>query len=358
MATPLNLPATRSAFPRTAVRNTEHVSGKGPPPCYRGRMTQPGGGDSTEFVDEADVDTVELELRPEDLARLSKARGSADGAAPADISSAVEQAEVPNAAERGTPPTGVPDAADATPAEASRTAPTSAPDIAAPAAVAIPAADATQAHVASPVAVTTQAARAPSATVAARAAPATRAPAGANRAEPVARGTLVVRDTPTSGPSEEAVRLVGDEEPAIRLRASEEPRRDTRWRWVAALAGAVTLVAASGWLASGSSSETQEAPVVPAPAPIPQQQATEPVSMPVAPPPREEAPPAATPGEVVKYRNPFDASEVFEFPAGTSRTEARDAVAEFLLQRARERRSVGRVPDRQSAEAIERNRRT
>jgi hypothetical protein len=46
--------------------------------------------------------------------------------------------------------------------------------------------------------------------------------------------------------------------------------------------------------------------------------------------PSVEAPP-------VRYANPFDATEVFEFPAGTSPVEARDAVAEMLLQRARDR---------------------
>lgn len=43
-----------------------------------------------------------------------------------------------------------------------------------------------------------------------------------------------------------------------------------------------------------------------------------------------EAPP-------VRVRNPFDKTEVFEFPAGTSKAAARDAVAETLMQRARER---------------------
>jgi hypothetical protein len=38
-----------------------------------------------------------------------------------------------------------------------------------------------------------------------------------------------------------------------------------------------------------------------------------------------------------RFRNPFDASEVFEFPPGTSEEAARDSVAEILLQRARER---------------------
>jgi hypothetical protein len=39
----------------------------------------------------------------------------------------------------------------------------------------------------------------------------------------------------------------------------------------------------------------------------------------------------------VRIRNEFDRSEVFEFPAGTSMQEARDQVAQLLLQRARER---------------------
>jgi hypothetical protein len=43
------------------------------------------------------------------------------------------------------------------------------------------------------------------------------------------------------------------------------------------------------------------------------------------------------PGPPVKFRNPFDASEVFEFPPGTTQIEAQDAVRETLLQRALER---------------------
>jgi hypothetical protein len=36
-------------------------------------------------------------------------------------------------------------------------------------------------------------------------------------------------------------------------------------------------------------------------------------------------------------KNPFDRSEVFEFPPGTSLEDARQSVAELLLQRARTR---------------------
>jgi len=42
-------------------------------------------------------------------------------------------------------------------------------------------------------------------------------------------------------------------------------------------------------------------------------------------------------GKPVLFANPFDANEVFEFPAGTSEAEARDAVAEILMERAMER---------------------
>jgi hypothetical protein len=50
--------------------------------------------------------------------------------------------------------------------------------------------------------------------------------------------------------------------------------------------------------------------------------------------------PAAAPkdeGEPVRFANPFDDKEVFEFPAGTSDVKARDAVAEILMARAMER---------------------
>jgi hypothetical protein len=54
--------------------------------------------------------------------------------------------------------------------------------------------------------------------------------------------------------------------------------------------------------------------------------------------------PLATPREpqrpLVQVRNPFDATEVFEFAAETTKTEAREAMAELLLQRARDRRGL------------------
>lgn len=49
----------------------------------------------------------------------------------------------------------------------------------------------------------------------------------------------------------------------------------------------------------------------------------------------EELPPE--PPKPTLYRNPFDKSEVFELPPGLSKAEARDMVADILLERARER---------------------
>ncbi|HVY80193.1 MAG TPA: hypothetical protein VG994_04360 [Steroidobacteraceae bacterium] len=53
---------------------------------------------------------------------------------------------------------------------------------------------------------------------------------------------------------------------------------------------------------------------------------------PASPPPAKTA--TADP---VRFRNPFDPSEVFDFPAGTTRDEARAAVAALLIERARNR---------------------
>ena len=54
----------------------------------------------------------------------------------------------------------------------------------------------------------------------------------------------------------------------------------------------------------------------------------------LADPPHPQGPP-------VRVRNPFDAREVFEFPAGTTKVEARQKVAQLLLQRAVDRGDSG-----------------
>lgn len=58
---------------------------------------------------------------------------------------------------------------------------------------------------------------------------------------------------------------------------------------------------------------------------------------PEPPPPLPAQPPAPVAQEPVLLRNPFDRSEVFDFPPGTSEAEARDAVAKVLFERAQSR---------------------
>ena len=53
------------------------------------------------------------------------------------------------------------------------------------------------------------------------------------------------------------------------------------------------------------------------------------------------AAPAEPQGTPVRISNAFDATEVFEFPQGTPESEAREAVAELLLSRARDRHAEG-----------------
>ncbi|HEY0768676.1 MAG TPA: hypothetical protein VGD47_12020 [Steroidobacteraceae bacterium] len=104
----------------------------------------------------------------------------------------------------------------------------------------------------------------------------------------------------------------------------------TRFRlWPLGLAAAVVGIAAAiaWWWAAAQRAAEWNPPAV-----------TSPLPAAVVPPP---AAPAEPQGPPVRVRNPFDAREVFEFPAGTSETEAREAVAELLLQRARDRRSQG-----------------
>ena len=50
---------------------------------------------------------------------------------------------------------------------------------------------------------------------------------------------------------------------------------------------------------------------------------------------------SATLDEPLRVANPFDASEIFEFPAGTSEADAREAISGFLIERAARRGVTG-----------------
>ncbi len=101
-------------------------------------------------------------------------------------------------------------------------------------------------------------------------------------------------------------------------------RRPLTWIGVTASIGFVAVVAALIALRGAETAPMHEAvgePVLQAEVPLPQPSIPEVVQPPVL------------------FANPFDRREIFEFPAGTSPTEARDKVAELLLERARGRRT-------------------
>lgn len=59
------------------------------------------------------------------------------------------------------------------------------------------------------------------------------------------------------------------------------------------------------------------------------------------PDPEPLEPEPAPVGAPVRVANPFDSSEIFEFPYGASEADAREAIAGFLMERAVNRGVVG-----------------
>jgi len=288
-----------------AVLNDEAGSGSSPATCYGSRVTQAGEGHSNGFVDEADVDTIEMELRPEDLARLAQISG-AEAAAPVSERDTAESIQAELAA-----------GLEARPTEAAASAPQfmPAPDVPVSPAPRIvvsivePGPDSEPEVVSAPSRPETPVSRQPEVTVS----PVREAPIGA------------MPDTP----------------------AVATPRRGARRsRWAGpSLIALLALAGASVWLSSLASFHADD------PLPPARPMATVEADPPVAPLARPGDPSPATPvGDVLRYRNPFDAAEVFEFPPGTSRADARRAVAAFLLQRACERQNPPAKPNHEAAE--------
>lgn len=82
---------------------------------------------------------------------------------------------------------------------------------------------------------------------------------------------------------------------------------------------AAVLIGAVGYLSSSAELHEAVATASRAAAPVAQPSAPARVQLPV------------------RFANPFDQTEVFEFPPGTSKAEARERVADMLIQRARDR---------------------
>ncbi len=114
------------------------------------------------------------------------------------------------------------------------------------------------------------------------------------------------------------------------------PKRRGKQPYLVA-AGSAILLALSVTIAYQLGTRARSAPpVLPAPVTAP---AESPAPMtPSLPAPEEQMP------VPVRFANPFDRSEIFEFPPGTSDAEARDAVAALLLKRAQERLTPPRRP--------------
>jgi hypothetical protein len=77
------------------------------------------------------------------------------------------------------------------------------------------------------------------------------------------------------------------------------------------------------------------------------------ISVPLVAPTPEPANQSEAP---VQFVNPFDGTEVFEFPPGTSESGAREAVAELLLKRAHERMATVAEMERGRGNAVDRSR--
>src|SRR5690349_18322153 len=90
-------------------------------------------------------------------------------------------------------------------------------------------------------------------------------------------------------------------------------------------------IAVAGTIAAAALRDSDKQPVPPPPAPVVQQ-------APVAPPPVQVADVAPPEPEVVLV-NPFDKTEKFTFPPGTSKAEAREQMADLLLKRAVDRKA-------------------
>lgn len=99
---------------------------------------------------------------------------------------------------------------------------------------------------------------------------------------------------------------------------------------LAGIAGALVIVVAIASLSTARPT-TGSKPSIPA-----QTSKANPAAAP-APGPAASPSPALAEAEPLRFKNPFDKTEVFEFPPGTTLEEARASVAGLLMQRAQGR---------------------
>ena len=112
-------------------------------------------------------------------------------------------------------------------------------------------------------------------------------------------------------------------------RATVNVRSSSRTKVVLSSLGVLCVVAVAGTIAAGALRESdKQAAALPPPPPA---VVADPVPAPV------EQVAEAPPPEPVVLTNPFDRTEKFTFPPGTSKADAREQMANLLMQRAIER---------------------
>ena len=285
-----------------------------------------------------DEDTIELQLSAAELQWLTQA-----------------QANLEAEAERPAPPTmiaAVPENADLTPLSVRVAAPPLAaiPADTAPVAAPLLAPAPADPSIAAPIEAATPAAAPPVANGIAAAAPATPAvmamPAPARSvvaapavavAVPAPVPLRLVPASPSRAPAalpeRTPAKIQGGSTPPGPARGFQDRHVPVGVRTAVILVGVAVLAAFFFW------------PKTPTPAPVAAPTTTPTAAAPLAEPPGAHPSassalaesPSLDPTAPVRFANPFDPTEVFEFPPGTSYVDARDQVAERLIARARER---------------------
>lgn len=116
--------------------------------------------------------------------------------------------------------------------------------------------------------------------------------------------------------------------PAPASPAAVKARSASRARILRSTLAVLVSVAVVGVIAAGTLRESDKRAALPPPPPV---------VVPVAEPPPPVQVAEVPPPEPVVLTNPFDKTEKFTFPPGTSKADAREQMAAMLLQRAAER---------------------
>ena len=291
-------------------------------------MTPPFDRGQNEFIDPEDVDTIELELSPEQIRALMRATAPEDRASSADSQAYVDTRVPPKHLY-------VPDSDTHLNAVEARLA-----------ALRLPSAPALDTRVsalgvgmaANETRVSTPIAATPATDARVSAAPSAARPSTDARAS-APSAAIPATETPAASPA--AAVWTPQVIPRIEIKSSAPIERPLKRQLPAAVLRKRRVMLASGVVVAVGLAIGTVYLSIPRPQPPPPVVVNiEPVSVTVRP----LEPPPVVVLEPVRFKNPFDAAEVFEFPAGTTKAEMRDAVAEILLERAQGRRgsSVGR----------------